>query len=197
MNIQKRKFIQLILASGATLALAACGGGGDDTSAGAAAAGADGGTAGRLTITGTNNLPGAALGLTPDAGLPSAGQSLATGLGSTGLNVAIASLVENNLRVMSAPLAGSALVAVGSMFNIVVDGGPVQGSVMVLTSTPVGSSSGYFYSSFSGTVKVTALSATSVDLLFTDVTLKATVGATGQVGTGQVILNGTITVKRV
>lgn len=52
-------------------------------------------------------------------------------------------------------------------------------------------------SASSTAVRVTALSATSVELLFTDVALKATFGVTGQFATGQLILNGTITVKRV
>ena len=197
MTIEKRKFIQFIAVSGVALALAACGGGGDDGTAAGSGGGTGGGATGTLTITGVNNLPVAASGLTPDAGLPGAGQSAASALGSTGLNLVIASLVNNNLRFMSAPLSGTTPVALGSSFNIVVDGGPAQGSVMVLTATPVGSASGYFYSSASGVAKVTALSATSVDLLFTNVTLKATVGATGQLATGQVILNGTVTVKRV
>lgn len=198
MTLQKRKFLQLVAASGVALALAACGGGGDDGVAGAGGAGGGGagGAAGTLTITGVNNFPGAATGLTPDAGLPAAGQSFASALGLNGLNLGISSLVSNNLRFMSAPLVGSAPPALGRIYNIAVDGGPVEGSVMVLTSVPLGNASGYFYSSLSGSVKITALSATSVDLQFTDVTLTATTGAAGQLGTGKVILNGTITVKR-
>ena len=197
MTLQKRKFLQLVAASGVALTLAACGGGGDDGVAGAGGGGGGvGGGAGTLTITGTNNFPDAATGLTPDAGLPVAGQSFASALGPNGLNLGISSLVNNSLRFMSAPLVGSTPPAVGKVYNIVVDGGPVEGSVMVLTSVLAGGSSGYFYSSFSGTVKITALSATSVDLLFTDVTLTATTGASGQLATGRLILNGTVTVKR-
>ena len=77
MTLQKRKFLQLVAASGAALTLAACGGGGDDGGAGAGGGGGGGGGAGTLTITGTNNFPDAATGLTPDAGLPVAGQSFA------------------------------------------------------------------------------------------------------------------------
>lgn len=128
--------------------------------------------------------------------LPAAGQSVA-GPFPNGLNLVVSSLVNNGLRFMSAPLTGNAPVAVESSFTIVVDGGPAAGSVMTLAVTPIGTASGYFYSSASGTVKVTALSAPSVDLLFTDVTLTPTPSASGQVATGKVILNGTITLKRV
>ena len=149
-----------------------------------------------MTITGTNNVPDAATGQTPDAGLAAPGQSVASSLGPNGLNLGVSSLVNNSLRFMSAPLVGSAPPAVGKTCNIIVDGGPVEGSVMVLTSVQLGTPSGYFYGSLSGSVKVTALSATSVELQFTDVTLTATTGATGKLATGRMILNGTVTVKR-
>ena len=136
-----------------------------------------GGGAGTLTITGVNNFHAAATSLTSEAGLSAAGQSFASALGLNGLNSGLSNLVSNSMRFMSAPPMGRAPPAVGKTYDIVVDGGPVEGSVMVLTSVPLGNPSGYFYSSLSGRVKITALSVTSVDLQFTDATLTATAGA--------------------
>ena len=192
MTLSKRSFLRLAAAQGCALALVACGG--DDTPAAGAGAGAGGVIGGSLTLTGTSNLPDAATAFTPDAGVP-AGSSSAT-VRNNLLNVAVSSLVNGStLRVLSAPLSGTAPPAVGSTYNIVVDGNS-NGSPLTLIVSQVLTSRNYAFASESGVVKITALSATSADLLFTNVTLHADTTASNNSATGNVILNGTITVKR-
>ena len=195
MTPSKRSFLRLAAAQCCALALVACGGGDDTPAAGAGGGGGGAGVVGgSLTITGTSNLPDAATAYTPDAGVP-AGSSTAT-VRNNLLNVAVNSLVNGSTaRFLSAPLAGTAPPAVGSTYNIVVDGNS-NGSPLTLIVSQVLTGRNYAFASESGTVKITALSATSADLLFTDVTLHAETTADNNSATGKVILNGTITVKR-
>ena len=191
MTFSKRSFLHLVAVQTVSLALAACGGDDDSSSS----SGTAGGTAaGSLAITGTSNFPSPATPITPNAGL-GANSSLATVAGNL-LNVSINSLVNNVSRTLSVPLAGSAPPALNSTYRVVADGNNANGSVLTLVAVDVLASKNYFFSSESGTVKITALSATSVELLFTDVTLAATAGAQNQSATGKVILNGTVTVAR-
>lgn len=199
MTFSKRRFLQLAAIHLAALALVACGGGGGDTAAtgGTGGTGGSGGTGGTgaLVITGTSNIPDAGTNIVPDAGLPSSGSTVVT---STNLlNVAINSLVNSNLRFFTVPLAGTAPPAINSSYAIVIDGA-TSGSALVLTVTNALTAKTYSFSSESGTVKITALSATSIDLLFTNVTLHPTPNAdpAGAFATGKVILNGTVTLPR-
>ena len=191
--VSKRSFLGLVAAQGLALALVACGGDDDNATPAGSAPGA-GGAAGSLVISGTSNIPDAATAITPDFGLP-AGSSTAT-VRSNLLNVAISSLVNSASRVFSVPLAGTAPPAVGSTYSVVVDGSST-GSVLTLIVAQVLTGKNYAFTSQSGTVKIAALSATSVDLTFTNVTLQADRGADNNSATGTLILNGTVTVKRV
>ena len=192
MTLSKRSFLHLVAVQTVSLALAACGG--DDSSSSSSST-AGGTAAGSLAITGTSNIPSPATAITPNFGLNGANGSLATVAGNL-LNVSINSLVNNVSRTLSVPLAGTAPPALNSTYRVVADGNNASGSVLTLTAVDVLANKNYFFSSESGTVKITALSATSVDLLFTDVTLAATAGAQNQSATGKVILNGTVTVAR-
>ena len=194
MTLSKRRFLQLVAVQTATLALVACGDDSSSTATAAAPGAGAGGPSGSLAITGTSNIPSPATAITPNAGL-GGNASLATVAGNL-LNVAINSLVNNVSRTLSVPLAGTAPPALNSTYTVVADGNNANGSVLLLTAADVLANKNYFFTSASGTVKITALSATSVDLLFTNVTLGATAGAQNQSATGKVILNGTVTVAR-
>ena len=195
MPVSKRSFLGLVAAQGFTLALVACGGDDDNATPAGSAPGAGGVPgAGSLAITGTSNIPDAAVAITPDSGLPP-GSSTAT-VRNNLLNVGISSLVNSASRVFSVPLAGTAPPALGSTYNVVVDGN-ANGSVLTLIVAQVLTGKNYAFTSQSGTVKIAALSATSVDLTFTNVTLQADRGADNNSATGTLILNGTVTVKRV
>ena len=194
MTLSKRRFLQLVAVQTATLALVACGDDSSSTTTAAAPGAPAGGAAGSLAITGTSNIPSPATAIVPNDGLGGASASRATVAGNL-LNVAINSLVNNVSRTLSVPLAGTAPPALNSTYTVVVDGN-ANGSALTLVAVDVLANKNYFFSSESGTVKITALSATSVDLLFTNVTLGATAGAQNQSATGKVILNGTVTVAR-
>ena len=197
MILGKREFLRLTAVAAAALTLAACGGGGDDSSSasGGAGGGSSGGT-GALTITGTSNFPDAGTNLVPDAGVPG-GSSFATTAGSL-LNVAVNSLVNSTVRFFSVPLVGTAAPAINAVYTVITDGSTPNGSALSLVATNALTAKTYSWSSESGTVKVTAISATSVDLLFTNVTFHPTPGTdpAAAFATGKVILNGTVTIAR-
>jgi len=197
MNIGKREFLRLTATAAAALALAACGGG-DDSANGSGSGGGAGGSGGTgaLTITGTSNFPDAGTNLVPDAGVP-AGASAATTANNL-LNVAINSLVNGNVRFFSVPLAGSAPPAINASYTVITDGASASGSALSLVVTNALTAKTYAWSSESGTVKITAISATSVDLLFTGVTFHPTPNPdpAAAFATGKVILNGTVTIGR-
>ena len=196
MNIGKREFLRLTAAAAAALTLAACGGGDDPaTSSGGSGSGSAGGT-GALTITGTSNFPDAGTNLAPDAGVPP-GSSFATTAGGL-LNVGINSLVNGTVRFFSVPLVGTAPPAINAVYTVITDGSTPNGSALSLVATNALTAKTSSWSSESGTVKVTAISATSVDLLFTNVTFHPTPNAdpAGAFATGKVILNGTVTIAR-
>ncbi len=200
MTIGKREFLRLTAAAAAALTLAACGGGGDpampSSGGGGGSGGGGAGGTGALTIAGTSNFPDAGTNLVPDAGL-AAGASLSTTAGNL-LNVAINSLVNGNVRFFSLPLGGSAAPAINSSYTIITDGAAGAGSPLALVATNALTAKTYSWSSESGTVKITAISATSVDLLFTNVTFHPTPNTdpAAAFATGKVILNGTVTIPR-
>ena len=195
MTIGKREFLRLTAAAAAALTLAACGGGDDPAMPSSGGGGVGGGT-GALTITGTSNFPDAGTNLVPDAGL-AAGASMSTTAGNL-LNVAINSLVNGTVRFFSLPLGGSAAPAVNSSYTIITDGAAGAGSPLTLVATNALTAKTYSWSSESGTVKITAISATSVDLQFTSVTFHPTPNTdpAAAFATGKVILNGTVTIPR-
>ena len=199
MTLQKRKFLQLVAVSGVALTLAACGGGGDDGVAGGAGGGGGGGGTGSLAVTGTSNLPVAAT-FTPDAGAP--GTSNAT-LANKGLIVGMSDLNAGLFRGMFLtinPLTTGAVPAVGVTYVIQdpdSNGNYANPNLVLPTfSGQVTAAGGKVYLfgdvKSSGTVKVTALSATSIDLLLTNVSLTASTDPKSS-GTGTLILNGTVT----
>ena len=199
MTLSKRSFLQLLAVQAASITLAACGGGGDDGTAGAGAGGGGAGGAanGALVVSGTSNLPDAATDITPNAGLPAGTTSSIASTSNNLLDGVVNSLVNNRSRTLSVPLAGTAPPALGSSYTVVADNNTGSGSVISLLVVEVLTSKAWFYFSESGTVKITAISATSAELLFTNVTLAADPRANNNSATGKVILNGTIVIKRV
>lgn len=189
-NLSKRTFLQWLAAQGATVALAGCGGGGSTEGNGS------GGATGSLVITGTSNLPDTGTAIVPDAGLPTgAGTSTASTFTNL-VDAAVNSIVNANIRKLSVPLAGTSPPAVGNSYAVVLDGAN-GGSALTLLVVGVSGNKSWYFSSLSGTVRITALSAASLDLLFTDVTLSADGRANNNSATGQVVLNGSITLRRV
>ena len=205
MTFQKRKFLQFVAASGVALTLAACGGGGDSggtdpgTGTGGSGGSGGGGGTGALTLTGSSNIPGANV-LTPGAGAP--GTSTAA-LASKLLIAEVSDLNNGVLRTLMLtinPLGTGATPAVGVVYAIQdpdSNGNYANANlVLPVLSAQVTTAGGKVYVfgdvKSSGTVKVTAMSATSIDLLLTNVTLSQSTDPKSS-ATGNAVLNGTVT----
>ena len=197
MNRSKRNFLQALAVPALSVALSACGGSDDAAATPAGGAAGAGGATGSLTITGNSNLPDAATQIIPDAGLPPGPSASNASTFNNLLDAAVNSLVNGAARFLSVPLAGTAPPALGSTYTVVADTGAGGGAVVTLLVTVIATSQSYYFSPESGTVKITAISATSADLLFTNVTLFADPRAMNNRATGKVILNGTVTIHRV
>lgn len=195
MKLQKRKLLQLVAASGVALALAACGGGGDDGVAG----GAGGGGTGSLTLTGNSNIPVAAT-FTPDAGAPgTSNAALANKTLIVGMSDLNAGLFRGLFLTIN-PLGAGAAPAVGVAYAIQdpdSNGNYANPNLVLPTFSGQVTATGgknYVFGDVksSGTVKVTALSATSIDLLLINVSLTSSTDPKSS-GTGTLIFNGTVT----
>ena len=201
MNIQKRKFLQLVVASGVMFGLTACGGGDDTPVAGGAGGGGGGGGGGTgsLTITGSSNIPVSTV-LTPDTGTPGVSNAALAGKLLIATAVDLNGSLLRSLVMTLNPLGTGAVPAIGVVYAVQDpdSNGNYANANLVLPSFSgqVSTPGGKFYLfgdvKSSGTVKVTALSATSIDLLLTNVSLTASTDARSS-GTGMVILNGTVT----